>query len=194
MENRILIIGDELLGEQGEVATRCVEMILCREPNRPIQFSVNAPALPSIGQFIARASSDIIGKQAGRIVFCLGLKELFRERGDASKVAASYSALADEILSKTKSFVHFATIPQDLVPDNREQIAQLNESIRKFAGKDPNRVSIIDFAQHVEFFKEKQVERGKYARQLFSEDGKPMSICLTLLTLHLQDCILEAIK
>ena len=62
MENRILIIGDELFGPQGEVAARCVEMLLCRKPNRPMQFSVNAPVLPSLSQLLARASSDIIGK------------------------------------------------------------------------------------------------------------------------------------
>lgn len=194
MENRILIIGDELLGEQGEVATRCIEMVLCRVPNRPIQFSVNAPALPSMRQFLARASSDIIGKQAGRIVLCLGLKEFFRERGDACKVALSYGLLADEILNKTSSNILFATIPLELVPDNTEDVARLNDFIRCFVDKSPSRVSIVDFERHVSMFKEKQAERGKFARQLYSEDGRPTSLCLTLMSMFLQEKILEIIK
>lgn len=194
MENRILIIGDELFGEQGEAASRCVEMLLCRRPNRPMQFSVNAPALPTISQFVARASSDIIGKQAGRIVLGLGLGEMKRERGNAEKVAATYGSLADEIIKKTQSYVHFVTIPQGLLPEIPDQVDKLNESIRGFVSKDPTRVQIIEFAEHAEKFKEMQAERGKFARSLYSEDAKPTSLCLTLLSLYLQDCILEAIK
>lgn len=194
MENRILIIGDNLFGEQGEAAARCVEMLLCRKPNRPMQFSVNAPALPSISQFIARASSDIIGKQAGRIVFGLGFNEMMRERGNAKAVAEVYGALANEIIKKTQSFVHFVTIPRDLLPEIPEQVDELNENIRGFAEKAPDRVQIIDFARHVEKFKEMQAERGKFARSLFSEGAKPTSLCMTLLSLYLQDCILEVLK
>lgn len=194
MENRLLIIGDELLGPQGEAAARCVEMLLCRKPNRPMQFSVNAPLLTSIPQLLARASSDIIGKQAGRIVFALGLSEMKRERCDAAKVAANYEALVDEILKKTQSFVHFVTIPKELLPEVSDRVAELNEAIRGFASKSPERFSVMDFEAHAEKFREMQAERGKFARSLYSEDAKPTSLCLTLLSLFLQDCILETMK
>ena len=185
MENRILIIGDELFGPQGEVAARCVEMLLCRKPNRPMQFSVNAPVLPSLSQLLARASSDIIGKQAGRIVLGLGLSEMKREGGDASKVSESYGALVDEIIKKTQSFLDLVTVPKDLLPeiDGRAQ-----------ADKCPDRVHVLDFAAHAEKFKEMQAERGKFARSLYSDDAKPTSLCLTLLSLFLQDCILDTMK
>lgn len=194
MENRILIIGDELLGEQGEVATRCVELLLCREPNRPMQFSVNAPALPTITQFIARASSDIIGKQAGRIVLGLGYNELKRECGGAQEVVKNYGKLLDEILKKTNSFVHLLTLPQDVLPEIRGQVNIFNEAVRGFVKKNSSRVFLVDFEKHAVEFKEKQVERGKFARQLYSEDAKPTSLCLTLLALFLQDCLLDTIK
>ncbi len=194
MENRILIIGDELFGEQGEAAQRCVEALLCRRPNRPMQFSVNVPVLASMSQLIARASSDIIGKQAGRIVLGLGLKEMIREGCDVAKVADTYSRLADEVLSKTQSFLHFLTIPNDLLPEIPDQVQELNAKIRGFVDKNPGRVSIVDFEKHSEDFKAMQAERGKFARSLYSENGKPTSLCLTLLSLYLQDCILESIK
>lgn len=194
MENRILIIGDELLGEQGEAATRCVEMLLCRKPNRPMQFSVNAPALQTMSQFLSRAASDIIGKRAGRIVFALGLAEMKRERGNGEVVAQLYESLVDEILKKTQSFVHFVTVPKDLLPEIPDEVDKLNEAIRGFAKKDSSRVQIIDFEKHAEKFKEMQLERGKFARSLYSDGAKPTSLCLTLLSLFLQDCILEAIK
>jgi len=194
VENRILIIGDELFGEQGEAAQRCVEALLCRRPNRPMQFSLNVPVLASMSQLIARASSDIIGKQAGRIIFGLGLKEMIRERCDVTKVAETYGKLADEVLSKTQSFLHFLTIPKDLLPEIPNQVEELNEKIRSFSEKNPNRVNIVDFARHSDEFKAMQVERGKFARSLYSEEGKPTSLCLTLLSLYVQDCILESIK
>ena len=83
MENRILIIGDELFGEQGESANRFAEILLCREANRPVQFSINAPAPQTLQQLYDRASADIIGKKAGRIIVGLGLKELKRGGKDA---------------------------------------------------------------------------------------------------------------
>ena len=194
MENRILIIGDELFGSQGEAAARCVEMLLCRRPNRPMQFSVNAPVLPSLSQLLARASSDIIGKQAGRIVLGLGLSEMKREGGDASKVTSNYGALVDEILKKTQSYLDLVTIPKDLLPEIDGQVQALDDFIREQAQKAPERVQVLDFAAHAENFKELQAERGKFARSLYSEDAKPTSLCLTLLSLFLQDCILETMK
>ena len=194
MENRILIIGDGLFGPQGEAATRCVELLLCRRPNRPMQFSVNAPALPSIPQLLSRASSDIIGKQAGRIVLGLGLDEMKREAGNAEKVAANYAALVDEILKKTQSYLDFVTVPKDLLPEIDGQVCALNESIRSFVSKAPDRVRLLDFEAHAEKFKEMQAERGKFARSLYSDQAKPTSLCLTLLSLFLQDCILETMK
>ena len=99
MENRILIIGDELLGEQGEAANRFAEILLCRDANRPIQFSINAPAPQTLQQLYDRASADIIGKKAGRIIVGLGLKELKRGGKDYNGVFAAYEKLAGEILS-----------------------------------------------------------------------------------------------
>ena len=110
-----------------------------------MQFSVNAPALPSIPQLLSRASSDIIGKQAGRIVLGLGLDEMKREAGNAEKVAANYAALVDEILKKTQSYLDFVTVPKDLLPEIDGQVCALNESIRSCVSKAPDRVRILDF-------------------------------------------------
>ncbi|MCQ2108119.1 MAG: hypothetical protein MJZ05_05070 [Fibrobacter sp.] len=194
MENRILIIGDELLGEQGEAANRFAELLLCREANRPIQFFINAPAIQTIPQFVARASSDIIGKKAGRMIFGLGLKDLKRGGSDYNKVFEQYSALADEIISKTMSPLHFLTIPTDTLPIAPAQVGALNEMILGFRNKNPERVKILDFAAHVEVFKEKQLERGKFGRSLYTEDGKPTSLCNTLLAVFLYEEIIKELK
>lgn len=194
MENRILIIGDELLGEQGEAANRFAELLLCREANRPIQFFINAPALQTLSQLESRASSDIIGKKAGRLIFGLGLKELKRGGADYAKVFQLYNVLADEILSKTMSPVHFLTIPADMLPVAPGQVTALNEMIMGFREKNPDRVKILDFAAHVEIFKEKQLERGKFGRSLYTEEGKPTSLCNTLLAVFLYEQILKELK
>lgn len=194
MENRILIIGDELLGEQGEAANRFAEILLCREANRPIQFSINAPAPQSLRQLFDRASADIIGKKAGRMIVGLGLKELKRGGNDYKAVFSLYQTLVDEILSKTLAPIYFLTIPEDMFPAAPSQLTALNECIRTFAAKDNKRVRILDFAAYVAEFKEKQLERGKFGRSLYTEEGLPTSICNTFLALFLYDFIKKELK
>ena len=194
MENRILIIGDGLLGEAGDAAFRCSEMLLCAEPNRPMQFSINAPVLLSIPQLLARASSDIIGKKAGRIVLALGVDEMKRERGNGSLVAAHYRELVDELLKKTQSRLFLVTVPRDMLPESDGQVDVLNAAVREFVNMDPERIVIFDWEKHVEDFKEKQEERGKFGRSLFSEAAKPTSLCITLLSMFLEDCILRELN
>ena len=194
MENRILIIGDELLGSEGEAAFRCSEMLLCAEPNRPMQFSINAPVLLSIPQLFARASSDIIGKKAGRIVLGLGLNDLMRERGMGEVVSEHYRTLLDELLKKTQSDLDLLTIPTEMLPDGGDQVEVLNQAIRGFVSMAPDRVGIFDWEAHVQNFQAKQEERGKFGRSLFSEASKPTSLCVTLLSMFLEDCILRELK
>jgi hypothetical protein len=194
MENRILIIGDELLGEQGEAANRFAEILLCRDANRPVQFSINAPAPQSLRQLFDRASADIIGKKAGRMIVGLGLKEFKRGGNDYKAVFSLYQTLVDEILSKTLAPIYFLTIPEDMFPAAPSQLTALNECIRTFAAKDNKRVRILDFAAYVAEFKEKQLERGKFGRSLYTEEGLPTSICNTFLALFLYDFIKKELK
>ena len=194
MENRILIIGDELLGEQGEAANRFAEILLCREANRPVQFSINAPAPQSLKQLFERASADIIGKKAGRIIVGLGLKELKRGGTDYNGVFALYETLANEILSKTLAPLHFLTIPEDMFPVAPSQLTALNDCIRNLAAKDVKRIKIMDYAAYVADFKGKQLERGKFGRSLYTEEGLPTSICNTFMALFLYDFIKKELK
>ena len=55
-------------------------------------------------------------------------------------------------------------------------------------------VKIFDFAAYVADFKEKQLERGKFGRSLYTEDGNPTSICNTFLALYLYDCVIKEMK
>ena len=194
MANPILIIGDELFGSEGEAAFRCSEMLLCAESNRPMQFSINAPMLLSIPQLFARASSDIIGKKAGRIVLGLGYDEFKRERGMGEVVAEHYRVLLDELLKKTQSDLDLLTIPTEMIPEGVGQVELLNQAIRGFVNMAPGRVKIFDWDAHVQKFQAKQQERGKFGRSLFSEASKPTSLCVTLLSMFLEDCILRELK
>jgi len=194
VENRILIIGDEMLGSEGEAAFRCSEMLLCAEPNRPMQFSINAPLPLSIPQLFARASSDVIGKKAGRIVLALGLSDLKRERGSAEAVVENYRTLLDELLKKTQSELDLLTIPTEMLPEGADQVELLNQAIRGFVDLAPERIGVFDWESHVRKFLEKQEERGKFGRSLFSEASKPTSLCITLLSMFLEDCILKELK
>lgn len=183
-----------LLGEQGSAAYRAAELLLCLEPNRPMQFSINAPIPISISQLLSRASAEIIGKKAGRIVLGLGLQDLRRERAGAAEVGEQYKALVTEILRKTLVPLNILTIPLDLLPEMPSELRSLNETIRSFEALDPKRVKIYDLAAATEVFKEKQMERGKFARSLYTEEAKPTPLCTTFLGLFLQSSILKSMK
>ena len=159
-----------------------------------MQFSINSPVPLSISQLISRAASDIIGKKAGRIVLGLGLHDLKKEPLQGAKIAESYANLVEELVNKTLSGIFVATIPSELLPAASAQVAIINETVRSFVNRFPNRVKVFDLAANAESFKQKQLERGKFARSLYSEDAKPTSLCITLHSMFLQDCILKEIE
>ena len=194
MENRILVIGDELFGGKGEEANRFVEAVLCREPSRPVQFSVNVPVAVSLSQIRSRLSADIIGKNAGRIVMGLGLRELNHGGADGASVANLLTSLVTELVNKTQSRLFLLTIPSEMFPIAVNEVEYLNSSIREICELNKNRITLLDFAKFAEVFKEKQMERGKFGRSLFMENGEATSLCCMLLALYLQDKLVEDLK
>ncbi len=194
MENRILVIGDELFGGKGEAANRFVEAVLCREPSRPVQFSVNVPVAVSLSQIRSRLSADIIGKNAGRIVMGLGLRELNHGGADGASVANLLTSLVTELVNKTQSRLFLLTIPSEMFPIAVNEVEYLNSSIREICELNKNRITLLDFAKFAEVFKEKQMERGKFGRSLFMENGEATSLCCMLLALYLQDKLVEDLK
>jgi len=127
-------------------------------------------------------------------VIGLGLKELKRGGNDYNGVFSVYESLVDEILNKTLAPVYFLTVPEDMFPMAPSQLTALNELIRSLAKKDERRVKILDYAAYVADFKEKQLERGKFGRSLYTDEGIPTSICNTFLALFLYDSIKKELK
>ncbi len=194
MENRGLVIGDELFGPKGEAANRFVEAVLCREPSRPIQFSLNVPIAVSLSQLKARLSSDVIGKNAGRIIVGLGLRELNQDGADGASVANILLLLVNELVNKTQSRLFLLTIPSEMFPIAVNEVEFLNTSIREIIKMNENRIVLLDFAKYAEEFKEKQMARGKFGRSLFMENGEATSLCCMLLALYLQEKLVEDLK
>ena len=194
MENRVLVIGDELFGPKGEAANRFVEAVLCREPSRPIQFSLNVPVAVSLSQLKARLSSDVIGKNAGRIIVGLGLRELNQGGADGASVANILLLLVNELVNKTQSRLFLLTIPSEMFPIAVNEVEFLNTSIREIIKMNENRIVLLDFAKYAEEFKEKQMARGKFGRSLFMENGEATSLCCMLLALYLQEKLVEDLK
>ena len=81
-----------------------------------------------------------------------------------------------------------------MLPEGVDQLEALNRAIRSFVNMAPDRVKIFDWDAHVQKFQAKQQERGKFGRSLFSEASKPTSLCVTLLSMFLEDCILRELK
>ena len=194
MENRVLVIGDELFGPKGEAANRFVEAVLCREPSRPIQFSLNVPIAVSLSQLKARLSSDVIGKNAGRIIVGPGLRELNQGGADGASVANILLLLVNELVNKTQSRLFLLTIPSEMFPIAVNEVEFLNTSIREIIKMNENRIVLLDFAKYAEEFKEKQMARGKFGRSLFMENGEATSLCCMLLALYLQEKLVEDLK
>jgi hypothetical protein len=194
VENRVLVIGDELFGPKGEAANRFVEAVLCREPSRPIQFSLNVPIAVSLSQLKARLSSDVIGKNAGRIIVGLGLRELNQGGADGASVANILLLLVNELVNKTQSRLFLLTIPSEMFPIAVNEVEFLNTSIREIIKMNENRIVLLDFAKYAEEFKEKQMARGKFGRSLFMENGEATSLCCMLLALYLQEKLVEDLK
>ena len=194
MENRVLVIGDELFGPKGEAANRFVEAVLCREPSRPIQFSLNVPIAVSLSQLKARLSSDVIGKNAGRISVGLGLRELNQGGADGASVANILLLLVNELVNKTQSRLFLLTIPSEMFPIAVNEVEFLNTSIREIIKMNENRIVLLDFAKYADEFKEKQMARGKFGRSLFMENGEATSLCCMLLALYLQEKLVEDLK
>lgn len=192
MENRTLVIADELFGENGEAATRFSELLLCSEPARPLQFVLNAPLPYPFPSLFAKIAFDIIGKQAKRIVLGVGLHELARG-GNADELFASFKSIVQEVLLKTTSYIYLVTIPLDALPQIPSVAQHWNMLLREFAkGLDASRVKLADFALHLETFKEEQLARGKFARTLYTDAGKATSMCLMLLALYLQQVFAQS--
>ena len=148
MENRVLVIGDELFGPKGEAANRFVEAVLCREPSRPIQFSVNVPVAVSLSQIKARLSSDVIGKNAGRIIMGLGLRELNHGGTDGASIASLYETLVNELVNKTQSRLFLLTIPPEMFPIAINEVEYLNTMIREVCAANENRIVLLDFTAY----------------------------------------------
>jgi hypothetical protein len=191
MKNRILVIGDELFGTNGEAATLFSELLLCENPTRAIQFALYAPVKLTLPALLTRAPVDILGKQAARIVLGVGLREL-RTQMDAEKTDVAYNALIDEILSKTNSVLYIVTIPQEALPEWASEVKALNTKL--IALEENERIHVLDFASFVSQYNELQLERGKFARSLYDESNRPTSLCHMLLGLFIQKQIFNTNK
>ena len=182
MTHRIQIIGDELMGVNGEAASLFSELLLCEYPTRPMQFAIAGSIRYPISTVIARAPGDIFGKHAERIVLGLGLHEL-RAVADADQVFTQYKILLEEILSKTSSVLYLLTIPRQALPECVAALEAFNEQVR--AMENGARVHVLDFASHLEDFEKDQLQRGKFARSLYDSNHLPTSLCHVLLGLFI---------
>lgn len=190
MDNRILVLADDFFGDNGEAASRFSELLLCVAPELSVQFVLPGPILLSLEALMHRAPSDIIGKQAGRMVIGLGLREM-RACREASVVFKTYRLFLDELLSKTKAHLNLVTIPEDAFKEEVLQVVEWNQSLKSISHP---RISVLDFAAAAAHFKEIQMQKGKFARSLYSEDSHATPLCCMLLGLFLQERILNEIK
>lgn len=190
MDNRILVLADDFFGDSGEAASRFSELLLCVAPNLSVQFVLPGPVLLSLEALINRAPSDVIGKQAGRIVLGLGLREL-RVCREATIVFKTYKLFLDELLSKTKAHLNLITIPDDAFKEEVLQVAKWNQELKSLSHP---RITVLDFSAAAARFKEIQMQKGKFARSLYSEESRATPLCCMLLGLFLQEHILNEIK
>lgn len=162
MKNRLLLIGDHYCGHEGEAWQHLVDLLLCEYPEIPLQFHLHSTARNTLQALFQNCPRDIIGKQAGTILLCVGYQDL-RAGGDPQQLCAAYDRLLHEIRSNSLAKV----IPVTLHLPGVAGIQQLNAHLRAVSGES----SVFDFAQICAVYQKKQAARGEFQRNLLDNQG-----------------------
>lgn len=187
MENRTLVIADEMFGPRGEAAELFSQLLLCLEPERPRQFVFNTPLYGSIESLYAKQELDIIGKQAGRIIFGVGLREL-RRGVPPEELFNLFRKLILDVSVRITAEIYLVTIPEAASPNTPFSINHWNDLIGTLQSSN---IILLDFAKEETLFQQRQLARGKFVRNLWNEEGEPTPMCLTLLALFLQKSFMK---
>lgn len=182
MENRTLIVADEFFGARGEAAELFSQLLLCLEPERPRQFIINAPFYGSLASLQSKIDIDIVGKQAWRLIFGVGLREL-RQGVKVQSLFARFREILLEVTQKMRCEIYVVTLPESAFPEEPSVVNHWNSLLKTLENSN---IFLLDFANAESEFQRKQAARGKFSRTLWEDSGNLTSIGLMFLALFLQ--------
>ena len=190
MENRILLLGDELFGPCGEAALRFSELLLAKEQTRKLQFILNAPIPYSLKELQKKIAMDVTGKQASKIIVGIGLHEI-KTGKDFSYLKELFDFIFSEIKQKSNARIFVLTIPLAFCPEAVSVTEALNQF---FFSSEDARLSVFDFNKAFTEFSESQKANGKFARTLLDDTYLPTSITETFLGMFLQESMSDILN
>lgn len=163
MKNRYLFVGDSYLGIEGRAWQLLTELLLCEFPDQPLQFHLNTQTRHTLDSWLHHCSRDIIGKQAGSILLCVGFQDL-QNQTPIENIELQYSKLIHEIQSNSLAQIYGMT----LYAPNLPQAAALNQLIlQQFP---PHH--IVDFHSLCLQYQKRQAARGEHQRNLLDTQGR----------------------
>lgn len=163
MKNRFLFVGDGYLGPEGRAWQLLTELLLCEFPEQPLQFHLNTQSRHTLDFLLTHCSRDIIGKQAGTILLCVGFQDL-QNQISIETIGLQYAKLIHEIQSNSLAQIFGMTLYAPSLP----QSVVLNQLIDQQLL--PHQ--IIDFHSLCLQYQKHQAARGEHQRNLLDTQGR----------------------
>ena len=171
MKNRYLFVGDTFWGVDHGAGNILADLLLVDHAEAPYSFTINSSTRNTLDHLFLNCPREIIGRQAGVSVLCVGWEDLISE-ASTELVVAHYRRLMQEILHNSHTSMIALTLPMfQFGPESiqREKGLALNSAIRE--GFHAERYRVVDFAKACETYQQAQQARGELARNIFSDSG-----------------------
>lgn len=171
MKHRFLLVGDTFWGEERSTAELAANLALVDYPQLPLSFSIHSSARNTLDHLFQTCSRDIIGRQAGTSLLCVGWLDLLS--GDSIEhVQAGLERLIHEIRHNCQTVVFLCTLPSLQFSAESvigKKVRSLNAILRALGKSDI--VHVVDLDRHFQEYQAKQLVRGDLIRNLFTDEG-----------------------
>ena len=171
MLNRYLLVGDSFWGAPTGSADILADLLLVDFPEIPLSFSIHCSSRNSLDALFRNCPRDIIGRQAGFTVLCIGWEDMHGTM-DAATIIQQAQQLLHEILHNSPSHIIITTIPtiqHTAESIQRSKIQAYNEFLR--SSHKPERMVVVDLDHIFTRYQELQISRGELVRNLFTDHG-----------------------
>jgi len=171
MKNRFLFVGDRFWGIDPSVGDMLADILLVEFPRLPLEFSIHSSFRNTFEWLFANCPRDIIGRQAGATLFCVGWEDCLGAL-TADQCVEGYRKLLHEVRRNSQTRILVLTLPVFQLESNSAmftKVAAINHFLRDHAPE--NDIHLIDLDAVFGEYQNAQLVRGELARNLFTDNG-----------------------
>lgn len=171
MQHRFLLIGDRFWGEEYSTAELTADLALVDHPSLPLSFSIHSSPRNTLDHLFHNCSRDIIGRQAGVTLLCVGWEDLQSSHTEPV-IQLKMQRLVHEIHHNSQTQILLCTLPTVQFQENSvagRKAHFLNGCIRQLAIEE--RATLVDLEAAFLEYQTTQVARGDFMRNLFTDEG-----------------------